>query len=247
MPALIERDVEYQLGDTRMRGLLIAPAGASALPTVLLIHDAFGLGDDMIGIARQLAERGYAVFAADVWGDRTTPKEQPEIGPLMGSMVGNRPEWLARIAAAHATAAAQPEFDADNLVLLGYCFGGSSALEFVRTGGRVKGLIAIHPGLDIIEFDWSGAEAGLQALVSVGAADPMATAEQRLQLERALNGADIDWELDLYSHTTHAFTSRKAQSSPRPDVFAYHPRNAERAWNATTRFLGELFPQNSGA
>ena len=83
--------------------------------------------------------------------------------------------------------------------------------------------------------------------MSVGAADPMATAEQRAQLEQALNGADIDWELDLDSHTTHAFTSRKAQSSPRPDVFAYHPRNAERAWNATTRFLGELFPQHSGA
>ena len=247
MPALIERDVEYQLGDTRMRGLLIAPAGASALPTVLLIHDAFGLGGDMIGIARQLAERGYAVFGADVWGDRTTAKEQPEIGPLMGSMVGNRPEWLARVAAAHATAVAQHEVDADNLVLLGYCFGGSSALEFVRTGGRVKGLIAIHPGLDIIEFDWSGAHAGIQALVSVGAADPMATAEQRVQLEHALNGADIDWELDLYSHTTHAFTSRKAQSSPMPEVFAFHPRNAERAWNATTRFLGELFPQRSGA
>ena len=247
MPALIERDVEYQLGDTRMRGLLIAPGGASALPTVLLIHDAFGLGDDMIGIGRQLAGRGYAVFAADVWGDRTAPNEQHEIGPLMGSMVGNRPEWLARIAAAHATAAAQPEVDADNLALLGYCFGGSSALEFVRTGGRVKGLIAIHPGLDIIEFDWSGAHDGVQVLVSVGAADPMATAEQRLQLERALNGADIDWELDLYSHTTHAFTSRKAQSSPMPEVFAFHPRNAERAWNATTRFLGELFPQRSGA
>ena len=165
----------------------------------------------------------------------------------MGSMVGNRPEWLARIAAAHRTAVAQPEVDADNLALLGYCFGGSSALEFVRTGGRVKGVIAIHPGLDIIEFDWSGAEAGLQALVSVGAADPMATAQQRAQLEQALDGADINWELDLYSHTTHAFTSRKAQSSPRPDVFAFHPRNAERAWNATTRLLGGLFPKHSGA
>jgi dienelactone hydrolase len=248
MPALIERDVEYQLGGTRMRGLLIATAGASDLPAVLLIHDAFGLGDDMIAIARRLAERGYAVFAADVWGDRTTPTEQTEIGPLMGSMVGNRPEWIARITAAHATAVAQPEVDADNLALLGYCFGGSSALEFVRTGGRVKGLIAIHPGLDIIEFDWADAAYhGIQALVSVGAADPMATAEQRAQLEQALNGADIDWELDLYSQTTHAFTSRKAQSSPRPDVFAFHPRNAERAWNATTRFLGELFPEHSGA
>ena len=245
--ALRERDVEYRLGDTLMRGLLIAPEGSPALPTVILIHDAFGLGDDMMATARRIAELGFAVFGADVWGDRLTPKEQPEIGPLMGSMVGNRPEWIARITEAHRAAVAQPEVDADNIVLLGYCFGGSSALEFVRTGGSVRGVIAIHPGLDIIEFDWSAAEAGTQALVAAGAADPMAIAEQRAQLEQALNSADIDWELDLYSHTVHAFTSLRAQSSPRPDLFAYHPRNAERAWNATTRFLTELFSQTSGA
>jgi dienelactone hydrolase len=246
MVALIERDVEYTVAGTRMRGLLVAPEGAAAAPTVVLIHDAFGLGEQMIATARQLADRGFAVFGADVWGDRTTPAEQHEIGPLIGSMVGNRPEWSARIAAAHRTAAAQPEVDTDSIVLLGYCFGGSSALEFVRAGGQVRGVIAIHPGLDIIEFDWSAAHAGIPVLVSVGAADPMATPEQRAQLEQALNAADVDWELDLYSHTVHAFTSGRAQASPRPELFAYHPRNAERAWTATTRFLTELFPEPSG-
>ncbi len=247
MVALIGRDVEYRLGDTLMRGLLIAPDGAIERPAVLLIHDAFGLGDDMIAIGHRLAECGYAVFGADVWGDRTTPEEQPEIGPLIGAMVGNRSEWIARIAEAHRTAVAQPEVDEENVVLLGYCFGGASALEFVRTGGPAKGVIAIHPGLDIIEFDWSAAADGIRALVALGAADPMATAEQRADLEGAMNGADVDWELDLYSHTAHAFTSLKAQDSPRPEVFAYHPRNAERAWDATTRFLRELLPDISGA
>jgi dienelactone hydrolase len=185
------------------------------------------------------------VFGADVWGDRTTPSEQPEIGPLMGAMVGNRREWIARIAEAHRTAVAQPEVDADSIVLLGYCFGGSSALEFVRTGGRVRGVIAIHPGLDIIEFDWSAARSDTQVLVSLGAIDPLATPDQRAHLEQVLNAADIDWELTLYSNTVHAFTSLKAQSSPKPEVFAYHPRNAERAWKATTRFLTELFPHTS--
>ncbi|WP_167044640.1 dienelactone hydrolase family protein [Salinibacterium sp. ZJ454] len=247
MVTLSQRDVEYRLGDTLMQGILVAPEGACELPTVVLLHDAFGLGADMIAIAEKIAALGFSVFGADVWGNRTTLKAQPEIGPYMGSMVGNRPEWIARVAEAHRTAAAQPEVDADSIVLLGYCFGGSSALEFVRTGGQVRGVIAIHPGLHILEFDWSAANAGTAALVSLGAIDPMATSEQRAQLERALNGADIHWELTLYSHTVHAFTSVKAQFSPKPELFNYHPRNAERAWNATTRFLGELFPQTSGA
>jgi dienelactone hydrolase len=247
MVALTERDVEYTLGDTRMRGLLVSPAGASELPAVVLIHDAFGLGEDMLAIARKLAERGFAVFGADVWGNRTTLTEQPDIGPLIGGMVGNRPEWIARIAEAHRVASAQPEIDAGSIVLLGYCFGGSSALEFIRTGGRVRGVIAIHPGLDIVESDWSAAHADTQVLVSLGAIDPMATTEHRARLEQELNAAGLEWELGLYSHTVHAFTSLRAQSSPKPELFAYHPRNAQRAWDATTRFLTELFPHTSGA
>lgn len=70
----------------------------------------------------------------------------------------------------------------------------------------------------------------------------MATAEHRARLQQAMSDAGVDWEVDLYSGTKHAFTSPKAQFSPMPDVIAYHPRNAARAWDATTRFLRELFP-----
>lgn len=245
-----ERDIEYAVsdtGDTTMRGLLVSPAGATDLPTVIVIHDAFGLGDDMIAICRRIAEQGYAVFGADVWGDRTTPTEQSEIGPLIAGVVGNRAEWLARLEAAYRAAVAQPEVDGGRVAMLGYCFGGSSALEFLRTGGPLRGVIAIHPGLDIVEFDWSAAAPGTPVLVSLGAIDPMATAEHRAQLESALSGARADWELNLYSDTVHAFTSRNAQNSPAPHIFAYHPRNAERAWQATLRFLSETFTPASAA
>ena len=235
----IERDVDYAVGQTHMRGLLVAPDDAKSAPTVLLIHDAFGLGEDMIAIARDIATLGYTVFAADVWGDRITPGSQPEIGPLIGAMVGDRPQWHARLTEAQRVAAAQPEVDADRIVLLGYCFGGSSALEFLRTGGQALGALAIHPGLDLIEFDWAGARTGAQVHIELGADDPMATAEQCAQLQDALDGAGIDWQLNLYGKTVHAFTSRKAQDSPAPHVFDYHPRNARRAWESTTRFLAE--------
>lgn len=248
MADLTRRDVPYQLGGTAMQGLLVAPSGASSQPSVLVIHDAFGLGDDMVAIAEKLAARGLGVFAADVWGDRFVPTSQEEVGLLIGSMAGDRTEWQARIGAAHRAAAEQPEVDADSIALLGYCFGGSSALEFVRTGGRARGVIAIHPGLDLLEHDWSAAAAsGAQVHVAVGSIDPMATREQRLQLEDDLTAAGADWEVDVYSGTTHAFTSLRSQNSPHPDLFDYHPRNAARAWQATVRVLDELFPQTAGA
>ncbi|BDZ40089.1 dienelactone hydrolase family protein [Microbacterium suwonense] len=248
MPGITRRDVAYRHGDTTMLGLLASPTDAVESAAVLLIHDAFGLSEDMIAIADELAGGGLVVFAADVWGDRTTPTAQAEIGPLIGAMAGDRPEWQSRISAAVAAAAEQPEIDPERIALLGYCFGGSSALEFLRTGGRARGVIAIHPGLDLLGHDWSAAAAsGIQVHVAVGSIDPMATQEQRRQLEDDLTTADADWQIDVYSHTTHAFTSLRSQDSPRPDLFDYHPRNAARAWQSTVRALDEMFPDTAGA
>ena len=241
MADLHVRDIAYRHGDTEMLGLLVAPAHAAKLPTVVLVHDAFGLSDDMVEIARSIASRDYTVFAADVWGNRQLPTSESEIGPLIGGMVSQRDEWIARIAAAHETAAAQPEVDGSALISLGYCFGGASALEYLRTGGSVLGVVSIHGGLDLLEFDWARAKPGSTVLVCTGAADPMATPEQREQLLSGLDAAGIDWELDLYSNTVHAFTSKKAQDSPAPHVIAYHPRNATRAMDATLRFIDEVF------
>ncbi|MFE5292413.1 dienelactone hydrolase family protein [Isoptericola sp. NPDC056618] len=242
MNDLTARDVEYGHDGTRMLGALRAPAGVRGAPGVLLLHDAFGLSDDMLAIAERLAGVGFAVLAADVWGERARPRTQDEIGALIGAMVADRPRWAARVAAAHAAAAEQPEIDDDAIVALGYCFGGSSALEHLRTGGAVRGVVSVHPGLDLLDADagWGACDPTARVLLCTGDQDPMATAAQRDSLQRAMTGAGLDWETDLYSGTRHAFTSPHARFSPTPEAVAYHPRNAERAWDATTRFLREL-------
>ncbi|MCW4385667.1 dienelactone hydrolase family protein [Salinibacterium sp. SYSU T00001] len=241
------RDIEYSHDGTRMIGYLSAPEGAQGRPGILLIHDAFGLSDDMKQLAERYAGLGFAVFAADVWGERTTPTSEPEIGPLIGAMVGDRPRWLARIRAAHEAFEAQPEVDADSIVAIGYCFGGSSALEHLRTGGRLRGVVAVHAGLDLLAPGWEAATASASVLICTGAEDPMATDAMRAELQAGLSGAGIDWELDLYSDTVHAFTNPKSAHSPNPAVIAYNPRSAKRSWQATERFLAELFPSTEGA
>ena len=242
MSDLVTRDVEYLHDGTRMVGYLCAPADARRSAGVLLVHDAFGVSPDMVAVAHRLADLGHAVLVADVWGDRTLPATQPEIGPLIGGMVTDRPRWMGRLAAAHEAAGGQPEIDGSRLVVLGYCFGGSSALEYVRTGGAVLGAVAVHAGLDLLAPDWSARTPDARVLVCTGSADPMATAAMRTELQDAMTAADVDWELDLYSGAKHAFTSPRSQDSPTPDVVAYDPRAAARSWDATTRFLRELLP-----
>lgn len=239
MTALRIRDVTYGSPDDPMTGMLVSPDIAGPLPTILLFPDAFGLGDDALTIARRLAESGRAVFAADVWGGRLTRTSMAEIGPLIGGLVAGRSRWLSRLSAAHDAAVSQPEVDADAVVALGYCVGGSGVLEHLRSGAALRGAIGVHPGLDLLSDGWHAAVAGASVLIVTGAEDPMATATQREALTTALSGASIEWELDVYSDTVHAFTSPRSIDSPDPSVIAYHPRSAARAWAATTRFLAE--------
>jgi dienelactone hydrolase len=239
---LSTRDIDYTHDGTRMSGYLVAADSEQRLPTILLIHDAFGLGEEMAANAERFARLGFAVFAADVWGERRKPSSESEIGSFIGGMVADRSAWLARIAAAHEAAAAQPEVDSNAIVAAGYCFGGSSALEHARTGGGVRGVISFHAGLDLLASDWSAAESSTRVLVTTGADDPMATAEQRAQLQTELSGAGIDWQVDLYSDTKHAFTNPKSDAIGSPHIFSYNARSTARAWASAERFLHELFP-----
>ena len=242
MVELVETDIPYGAAELGMLGLLVAPIGAAGLPTVVLVHDAFGLGPDTIEIARRIAALGYTVFAADVWGRRLTPTHDGDIAPLIGGMVAQREDWLQRIAAANEAAREQPEVDAAEVVLIGHCFGGSSVLEHLRAGGTARGAVSIHGGLDLIDFDWTDAQPGQSVLLCSGADDPMATAAQREQLCSAMSAADVEWELDLYSGTVHAFTSERVKDSKAPHVVAYHAKSAARAWEATLRFLHDTLP-----
>ncbi|MEL5991803.1 dienelactone hydrolase family protein [Microbacterium phosphatis] len=242
MTDVIERDVAYAHGDTRMLGWFVAPAGAAGAPVVVLVHDAFGLGSALKSLARRYADLGYAVFAADVWGDRREPASGDDIGRLIGSMAADREDWLGRIGAAHVAAASQPEVAAERIASVGYCFGGASVIEYVRTGGISRGIASIHGGLDLVAQDWSAPTATARVLLCTGADDPMAAPRHWQPIKAGLTAAGIDWELDLYGGVQHGFTNPKSDDLPTPGV-AYDPRAAARAWASTQRFLAEVLDE----
>lgn len=242
MSDLIERDVEYSADGARMRGYFCAARSARPLPGIVVLHDAFGLTEGARHNARRLAEGGRAVFAADVWGERRTPGGGEEILALIGSMTADRAAWMARIEGAHRAAGQQRELDPETLATVGYCFGGSSALEYLRTGGRTRGVASIHAGLDLLAPGWDRSRTDAQVLVCTGAEDPMATPSQWQALKAALTDRGIAWELDLYSGAKHGFSDPGTDSLGMPGA-AYDARAAARSWDSTARFLDELLAQ----
>ncbi|WP_322044708.1 dienelactone hydrolase family protein [Paraburkholderia sp. J67] len=232
--------VEYTYEDARLVGYLSRDEAIGGnQPGIVIVHDAFGVSEFIKGIADRVAALGYAVLAADVWGDGLQLRDESQIGPTIGRFVGDRATWMGRLRAAHETLVAQPGVDGSRIVFTGYCFGGASVLEYLRTGAGVAGVVSLHGGLDLLGDDWQAARAGTKALVLTGFDDPMAAAPKLLALQQHLNAAKIDWEVDSYGLTRHGFTNPHADRAGRPEVIAYNAQAERRSWAAMCRFLAE--------
>lgn len=240
MVGIATRDIDYRFNETTMSGYFAVPSDAAQpLPGLLIVHDAWGLTDEVKSLAEKFASLGFAVFCADAWGDRFCPSSEDEIGSSIGAMVHNRAEWQGRISAAFDVLESQPESNAEAIGGLGYCFGGASILEHLRIGGRIHSAVSIHGGLDLLDSGWNASSYEAAVLLCTGSDDPMATESQRATLQQEMSTAGITWEVDLYSHTVHAFTSPKSAHSPRKDLFDYNPLSSQRAWDRTVNFLHE--------
>jgi len=235
--------IEYSYDSAHMMGYLALPKPKTgARPGVVLVHDAFGVGEYVKQKADALAELGYVALAADVWGDGVQPRDDAEIRPLIGRFASDRKTWMGRLQAAHKVLSAQPDVDPARVAFVGYCFGGASVLEYLRTVGGVTGVISFHGGLDLVGNDWAAAQStGSKALILTGAADPLARPSSLLELQDNLTRAGVNWEVNIYGNTKHGFTRPDSGRASKPEMFAYSNQNDRRSWTAMCRFLEEIF------
>jgi dienelactone hydrolase len=194
--------VNYTVNGQAYEGYFVSP-GTDA-PLVLLIHDWDGLTDYEIKRANMLAEQGYAVFAADLFGAGIRPTEVKDKRQHTGELYKNREKMRAIMNAALATASSQGA-NIENAVAMGYCFGGAAVLELARSGAELKGFATFHGGLKTPEGqDYSKTKGPL--LVMHGSADTAITMEQFAALANELEAAGVKHEMVTYSGAPHAFT-----------------------------------------
>src|SRR5258708_7082607 len=107
-------------------------------PGVLVAPEGGGLVDLTKSIARRLREAGYAAFAMDYYGDGKPLTDMSEVMTRLGPWMAD-PTGIREIAtAAMGVLTAQPQTAADRLAAIGYCFGGTTALELGRSGAPLK-------------------------------------------------------------------------------------------------------------
>ena len=194
--------VLYQLNGNDYEGYYVS-AGDGA-PLVLMMHDWDGLTDYEVKRAGMLAEMGYSVFAADLFGAGIRPTENKDKKQHTGELYKDREKLRALMNGALAQAA-DLGGNTSNAVAMGYCFGGAAVLEMARSGADLKGFATFHGGLATPEGqDYSAAKG--RYLIMHGSADTAITMQDFAGLANELEAAELDHEMVSYGGAPHAFT-----------------------------------------
>ncbi len=231
-------DIAYLVDGNRHIGHLVLDRDRTdERAAVLVCHEGPGLTDLARGIAARLAGLGYVAFALDYHGGgKPLPRE--EMMPRLGALMGD-PDRIRRLAqAGYDVLVGQPEVDRTRVAAIGYCFGGTMALEFARGGAPLRAVVGFHSGLGTKRPEDARHIAG-SVLVHIGADDPMIPPQQRADFEAEMRAGEVDWRMCLYGGAQHSFTNPDAALAGMPGV-VYDEATDRRSWRATLDLFDEV-------
>ena len=232
--------VEYKDGSTTLKGFIAYKTEASQkMPAVIIVHEWWGLNDYPKMRAKQIAEMGYLAFAVDMYGNGKSTTDPQEAGKLAREFYSDIPKLRQRITAAYEYIKHNKMVDPEKIATIGYCFGGGVALELARTGTNIKGAVCFH-GAIATPHPEETKNVKAKILVFLGADDKYESDADKKSFENEMNNAGVDWQLNLYSGTVHAFTNPAAGNDPSKGA-AYNERADKRSFNEMEYFFKEIF------
>lgn len=223
------KPVAYKDGSQKLNGLVTSNAGKK-LPGVLVLPAWKGIDDEAKNAASDLEKQGYIAFVADIYGEGNIPADNESAAKTSGYYKKNYEAYQKRILLALEELkknGAVPE----KIAVIGYCFGGTGALESARGSFPVAGVVSIHGSIGKDQTRKNG-PISTKILVENPADDKSVTPEDYNNLIKEMNEGNADWQIITYAHSKHTFTDPKS-----PD---YNPVMAKRAWNHTLMFLKEI-------
>lgn len=198
------------------------PTGAGPHPGLLVLHEIFGLKDDIKGVADRLANAGYVAMAVDLFSgqNRAVCMSRMLSGIFLNSL---EHQGVRDTRAALGALAALGGVDPARLGAIGFCMGGSLAVALACTDERVKA-VAPYYG-----FNPRPPEALRRSCPVVGSypeKDP--TSRQAQALKAELDAAQIPNDIKVYAGARHSFSN----DGPSFDAVA-----SVDAWNRVMAFF----------
>jgi dienelactone hydrolase len=129
--------------------------------------------------------------------------------------------------------------DPANIAVIGYCFGGTGAVEAARENFPVKGIVSFHGGLS---RDSSRTVNAIKPklLILHGADDNYVPVPEVAAFQNEMRKAKADWQMTYYANSVHSFTDPDAGTDNSKGA-AYNEKAAKRSWKAMQVFFDEIF------
>lgn len=238
--------IDYYYGETRLRGYLVyEEENTTPRPAVIVAHQWKGQCEFVRHKAEELAKLGYVAFAADVYGDGICVATNEEAAALMMPLFINRQLLQNRIKAAFSWLQDHPLVDESKVGAIGFCFGGLTVIELLRSGVEMRAAVSFH---GVLGNHMEGNDAHTVPIASViygsllmlhGHEDPLVSLDDILAIQKEMSEANVDWQMHTYSHTQHAFTDPNAHSISLG--LKYNEQACKRSWQAMQNLFEEVF------
>ncbi|MGF6307986.1 dienelactone hydrolase [Bradyrhizobium sp. i1.8.4] len=164
-----------------------------------------------------------------MFGERRQAADLQQAMTLIGGLRTSPAILRARARAALATLTVLPEVDATRCAAIGFCFGGTVALELARDGADLRAAVSFYGVLSTAQPAAANAVKA-SVLVLTGADDPLAPPDQVAAFENEMRAAKVaDWQVISYGNTLHGFANPTADGSIMKSAL-YDARADRRSW-----------------
>jgi dienelactone hydrolase len=232
--------IEYDHAGTKLKGFLAYDDATSGKrPGVLVVHEWWGLDDHAKDRAKKLAKLGYVAFCPDMYGEGKVVDHPKDAGEMAGMVRKNVQEWRGRANAGLKVLASQPQTDDTKLAAIGFCFGGSTALQLAYSGANLKAVATFHAALPA-PSEAEGKAIKASVLVCHGADDSFISADSIAKFKAALNTAHVPLQFESYPGTVHSFTVEGADARKVPGM-AYNKNADETSWKQMNELFSKAF------
>jgi len=232
----IKREVNYFDGAS---GYLVYPStanntavmtGSKKLPAVIMVHEFWGLNDNIRSMANTLAKQaGYVVLAADLFKGQST-KDPNQATQLVQLARANQQEAIANLQSAEKYVSSLPFVDSSKIASIGWCFGGGQSLQLaLHSEQHPLAATILYYGTPLVTDKQELSKINWPVLGFFGDHDQAIPLSTIQQFKAALDADGITNEIHIYKGLGHAFAN--------PSGTSYAPKETADAWQKTLEFL----------
>jgi carboxymethylenebutenolidase len=211
-------------------GYLVYPTNDTnqKLPAVIMIHEWWGLNDNIKNMANMLAKEGYVVLAVDLYNG-TVARDSSRASELSSSVGNNPSAAIANMQSAVKYVSSLENVNASRIASLGWCFGGGQSLRLALNSEQHPLAATILYYGNLVNDTETLSKIKWPVLGIFGDKDQSIPVNSVKQFEQALNKIGVTNEIYIYPGVGHAFAN--------PSNDNYAPKETSDAWQKTIAFL----------